>query len=177
MDVDAVEVALDPVALDDRARRGLLDEHARVHLFEVASGAANDEAAHHGLGRRHRDDVALSRPDEHRARLAFERQPARDADLAAVLAALQHDDVAVGGAVEHGLQVGLVRRHDNAFRRGRQGEAGGDEGRLPETRDGGAKKHRSDALRLDQHAPLHLHVHRVAEPGAVVPIDAGLDRP
>src|SRR5690606_5927084 len=29
---------------------------------------------------------------------------------------------------------------------------------------------------LDQHAPLHLHVHRVTEPLAVVPVDAGAIR-
>ena len=35
----------------------------------------------------------------------------------------------------------------------------------------------SRRLRLDQHAALHLHVHRVAEPGAVVPVHARLARP
>ena len=40
-----------------------------------------------------------------------------------------------------------------------------------------ADEHRSDIPRLDQHAALHLHVHGVAEPGAVVPVDARPDRP
>src|SRR5215212_3920689 len=32
----------------------------------------------------------------------------------------------------------------------------------------------SGRLWLDKHAALHLHVHRVAEPGAVIPVDSGL---
>src|SRR5689334_5924070 len=32
----------------------------------------------------------------------------------------------------------------------------------------------SDVLRFDEHPALHLHVHRMAEPGAVVPVHSGL---
>ena len=46
--------------------------------------------------------------------------------LGAMLARPQDDDVAFGGAVEHRLQVRLARRYDDAFRPGRQGEAGGE---------------------------------------------------
>ena len=34
-----------------------------------------------------------------------------------------------------------------------------------------------DARLFDQHLPLHLHMQRVAEPLAVVVVDAGISRP
>ena len=83
-------------------------------------------------------DVALARPDDLCTWLAFERQPAGDADVGAVLPRTQDDNVTFGGAIEHRLQVGLVRRYNDAFRQGRLDETSGHAGRLPQTRDGGA---------------------------------------
>ena len=78
-----------------------------------------------------------------------------------------HDDrVACGCFVYDGLQVARQAPRQAALQRsGRREKHPGQQGERLVSRGG---KHRSDIPRLDHHASLHLHVHRVAEPSAVV---------
>ena len=49
--VDAVEIPFDPVAIDDGAGRRFLDEDAGVHLFEIPARTADRQPAHRGQRR------------------------------------------------------------------------------------------------------------------------------
>src|SRR6516225_3548885 len=65
MQVDAKQIVLKLVVLDDSFGRALLDEHTGIHRLERAAGAANFEAAHDGTRSRYRNDTTFTGSDDH----------------------------------------------------------------------------------------------------------------
>ena len=86
MQIDAVEITLDAVLLDDGAGRALLDEHPGVHRLEIVARAADGETADHGAGGGDRDNASRAGPKQAGAGLALDGQVFVQSKGAAVLA-------------------------------------------------------------------------------------------
>ena len=105
MHVDAEQVALEAVVLDQRALRRSSQEDAGIHRLQVAARAPDGHAADGHVGRRHGDDAAGAAAVEHARRAVRSSTSAPiDPDRAVVFARRKFDDVAVLRAVQHRLQ-------------------------------------------------------------------------
>ena len=100
---DAVEVAFDPVGLDDGAGRGLLNEDAGIQGYEIPSGATQGKPAHDGAGGGNEDDAAAAFPVDNGVLPPFERDLAFDAHATAMFA-FDDDRVTVRRAIQRGLE-------------------------------------------------------------------------
>ena len=124
--VDADQVALEPVVLDHRTCGAGGDEDAAVLDGEVAAGAGDRQPAQHHLRRIDGDHAPDPAAVEYRAWLALERQGAVDDDRPGMAAGGEHQPIAGrrggdGRRQPAGLGGDLDRRRCRVRRRAQQG--------------------------------------------------------
>ncbi|MCY1373776.1 hypothetical protein D9M69_610700 [compost metagenome] len=132
MQIDAVEIALDPALLDDGPFRGLRNEDARIHLFERTARARDGNAAEDHVFSADGDDVAFAVALDRSAGFTAQRHRLANRDGAGELCVLQHQLIARLGSIDSLLQGRYgSRRETDRFRPGRR-RNGGDYRHHPE---------------------------------------------